>query len=460
MDISLEVIKKWYQQHREEIVKDFCTFLKFPSISADPDHADDCRNTAEWLCSYLQHIGLRSVLWEALDGMPVVFGLHEAGPERPTILIYHHYDVQPVDPLDLWKSDPFDPVIRDNQIFARGAVDNKGQCFYSITALKALFSLCKDIDINIKVFIEGEEESGGKATAAIIEKKQTELRADHLLVVDLDIPDRLTPAITVGMRGIVTMEVQCSNSSIDLHSGVHGGIALNPNRALCTLLASLWDETGRIAIPHFYNEVHPLSETHLARLDMNFDTKKYEQEFGVQAFCREQGYSIVESNWLRPALEINGIWGGYTGAGFKTVIPSKACAKISCRLVPDQDPDVIGQRIASFLKTKAPSGIEIKTHVYHGAAGYRSSLDSPIVHFASQAFSEVFNKPCHFQLCGASIPIVGDLARASGASVAMIGTGLASDDIHAPNEHFGLDRFELGFLSISRILSLVSMETA
>jgi acetylornithine deacetylase/succinyl-diaminopimelate desuccinylase-like protein len=284
------------------------------------------------------------------------------------------------------------------------------------------------------------------------------LQADHLLVVDFDIPDAHTPAITIGMRGIITMEVECSNSSVDLHSGVHGGIALNPNRALAILLSRLWDETGRIAVPHFYDEVLPLSVKQLASIDMSFDKEAYEKTFGVRAFCREQGYSVMESNWLRPTLEINGMWGGYTGSGFKTVIPSKSFAKISCRLVPDQEPDVIGHRISEFLKAQAPSGIVIKTHVHHGALGYRSGLDSTIIHHAAAAFSEVFGKPCRFQLCGASVPIVGDLAKASGASVAMIGVGLSSDDIHAPNEHFGLDRFEAGYLTMGRILSLLSTE--
>jgi acetylornithine deacetylase/succinyl-diaminopimelate desuccinylase-like protein len=458
MEIALDALKKWYHEQAQEILKDFLTFLSFPSISTDPGHAQDSRNTADWLCAYLNRIGLKASLWET-PGFPVVFASYlKPGPNRPTVLIYNHYDVQPVDPIDLWKSPPFKPEIRNNQVFARGAVDNKGQCFYTITALKALFELAKQIDVNIKVFIEGEEESGGKGTTAILSDRRSELKADHLLVVDFGIPDAQTPAITLGMRGIVTMSVECANSFIDLHSGEHGGIALNPNRALASLIASLWDSRGHIAIPHFYDEVHPLSEKQLASIDTVFDKEKYQKEFGVKAFCSEQGYSLVESNWLRPTLEINGMWGGYTGAGFKTVIPAKAYAKISCRLVPDQEPYVIGKRIAEFLKEKAPAGITIHTEVQHGAPGYICPMESTIVRIAAQAFSEVFDKPSRFQLCGASVPIVGDLAKASGAHVAMIGVGLASDDIHAPNEHFGLDRFERGYLVLGRILSLLSRE--
>jgi acetylornithine deacetylase/succinyl-diaminopimelate desuccinylase-like protein len=457
MDVPLSDLRKWYEEHREEIVRDFFSFLSFPSISTDPAHAQDCRNTAKWLASYLERIGFQTVLWET-PGLPVVFASYEAGPERPTVLIYHHYDVQPVDPLELWKNPPFEPEIRANKVYARGAVDNKGQCFYSLTALKALFALCKEVDINIKVFIEGEEECGGKGTTAILSEKSTAMQADYLLIVDFGIPEAHTPAITLGMRGIVTMEVECENGAIDLHSGAHGGIALNPNRALAQLLANLWDETGRIAVDHFYDEVRPIGREELSHLEMVFDAKKYESEFGVKALCFEEGYSTIEANWLRPTLEINGMWGGYTGAGFKTVIPSKAYAKLSCRLVPDQEPDVIAKRVAQHLKTQAPKGIGIKTHIHHGASGYRSSLDAQVVCTVAAAFSEVFGTSCRYQLCGASVPIVADLARASGAEVAMLGVGLDSDDIHAPNEHFGMDRFELGYLTMGRILCLLTGE--
>ncbi len=460
MVVSIPALKQWYHDHRDEVLRDYFTFLSFPSISTDPSHIPDSRNTAEWLKAYLQRIGCETVLWET-PGLPVVFGSYcHAGSHRPTLLIYHHYDVQPVDPLNLWKSDPFKPEVRNNQVYARGALDNKGQCFYSLTALRACLELSKKLDLNVKVFIEGEEESGGKGTTAILKERQAELHADHLLVVDFDIPDSKTPAVTLGMRGIITMDVECSNSSIDLHSGVHGGIALNPNRALATLLGNLWDESGKVNIPHFYDDVQPFPREQLSRLDMRFDQESYERSFGVKAYAMEPGFSILESNWLRPSLEINGMSGGYTGPGFKTVIPAKAHAKISCRLVPNQDPSLVGKRIAEFLQSRAPQGIVVTVKEHHGAQSYRSSVDSSIVHAVAHAFEEVFNQPCRFQLCGASVPIVVDLSQASGAEVAMIGVGLVDDDIHAPNEHFGLDRFELGYLTMGRILSRLAGETA
>ncbi len=454
--ISPEQLKKWHKEHYDQTLKDFFTFLSFPSISTDPNYEQDSRRTADWLCNFMKSIGLEATLWET-PGLPVVFGTHlKAGKDRPTLLIYHHYDVQPVDPLDLWKSDPFKPVIKNNQVFARGAVDNKGQCFYSLTALKAFLELSKEFNFNIKVFIEGEEESGGRGTAAILKQKEAELKADHLLIVDFDIPNATTPAITLGMRGLVGLNIECSNSSIDLHSGVHGGIALNPNRALVTLLAGMWDKNGKVKIPHFYDDVRPLPQEHLSRVDMSFDVEQYKKSFGVKAFCPEDGFSIKESNWLRPTLEINGMWGGYTGIGFKTVIPAKAYAKISCRLVPDQDPEKIAKAIAEYLKSEAPKDIEIKAELHHGAIAYRSAFDSFIVKTAALAYEEIFGKPCKYLFCGASVPIVVDLVRASKAEVAMIGVGLADDDIHAPNEHFGLDRFELGYLTIGKILSRLS----
>lgn len=454
--VSLEQLKKWFNDHYDQTLKDFFTFLSFPSISTDPNHEKDSRRTAEWLCEYLNKIGLETTLWET-PGLPVVFGkCFKAGKDRPTLLIYHHYDVQPVDPLDLWKSDPFKPVVKNNQVYARGAVDNKGQCFYSVTALKAFLELVQEMNFNIKIFIEGEEESGGRGTATILQQKESELKADHLLVVDFDIADATTPGITLGMRGLVGMNIEVVNSTTDLHSGVHGGIALNPNRALVSLLAGMWDKNGKVKIPHFYDDVHSLAEEELSRVDMSFDLEQYKKSFGVKAFSIEDGFSIKESNWLRPTLEINGIWGGYTGVGFKTVIPAKAFAKVSCRLVPNQDPEKIFNAIDEYLKTEAPKGLEIKVEMHHGAIAYRSAFDSFIVKTAALAYEEIFGKPCKYLFCGASVPIVVDLVRASKAEVAMIGVGLPDDDIHAPNEHFGLDRFELGYLIIGRILSRLS----
>jgi acetylornithine deacetylase/succinyl-diaminopimelate desuccinylase-like protein len=453
---SIEELKKWFKDHYEKTLKDFFTFLSFPSISTDPQFEKECRYTAEWLCSYMNQMGLQTALWET-PGLPVVFGTHmQAGSSKPTLLIYHHYDVQPIDPVDLWKSDPFKAVVRNHQVYARGASDNKGQCFYSLTAIKALLELSQELGFNLKVFIEGEEECGGKGTAAVLQEKKEELKADYLLVVDFGIPNATTPAITLGMRGLVALNVECSSSHIDLHSGIHGGIAMNPNRVLAGMLANMWDKKGKVQIPHFYDDISPLTQEHLSLVDMTFDAQQYSKSFGVHAFSNEEGFSIRESNWLRPTLDINGMWGGYTGFGFKTVIPAKAYAKISCRLVPNQNPDKIGKSIAEFLRSSAPKGIEVKVDLHHAALAYRSALDSFVVKTSALAYEEIFGKPCKYSFCGASVPIVVDLSAASQAQVAMIGVALESDDIHAPNEHFSLECFELGYLTMGRILSRLS----
>lgn len=452
MTLSLDVWKEWYSKNEEKICEDFFTFLKFPSISTDSNYHNDVCQTAKWLVDYLNKIGMKAVIWET-SGKPVVFATHlTAGPSKPTLLLYHHYDVQPVDPIELWNSPPFEPKLLHGNVYARGSSDNKGQCFYTITALKAFLEQAKNKEINIKLFIEGEEESGGPGTYEVLAQRRQELKADHLLIVDAGLRAPDEPAVTVGVRGIVAMHLECTNSKIDLHSGSHGGIALNPNRAFVSALAELWDEKGKIAVPGFYEDIIPLSKEEIAQFDMRFDLKEYQQQFDVKAFSAENGFSLIESNLLRPTLELNGISGGYAGEGFKTVIPSKSIAKISCRLVPGQNPEKIYQQIISFLRSKLPEGITLNGVYHHGAPAFRSAITSPIVKIAANAYEEVWSKSCGYMLNGASIPIVGALAQASGAEVALIGVGLDSDDIHAPNEHFGMDRFEKGVLLILSIL--------
>lgn len=443
---TLSDLKAWYEKHAKEIQHDYFTFLKFPSISTDPNFKKHIDETANWVEAYLKKIGFKTQLWET-SGHPVVFAEHHVDDSRPTVLIYHHYDVQPVDPIDKWKTPPFEPTIRDGQVYARGASDNKGQCFYTMTALKALFELCKKVNVNIKLFIEGEEECGSGGAGEVLKSKRKELKTDYLLIVDAGIPAANTPAITIGLRGIVALEVTCKNSSIDLHSGMHGGVVLNPNRALIQMLARLWDKDGKIAIPGFYDTVEEFGKQ-----QGDVDRAYLQKQFGIKAFQGEGSYTLLESNTIRPTLEINGISGGYTGEGFKTVIPSMSRAKISCRLVPRQDPQKIAALVADFLKKIAPAGLEIDVEWDHGGKAVRTSPDTKIAQVCCEAFSEVFGKPCAKILCGASIPLVAELTEACGGEVAMIGVSLDSDDIHAPNEHFGLDQFRQGFLTMARIL--------
>jgi len=450
MSLSISSWKKWFADHRETIFRDFFTFLKFKSIATDPVFASECLQCANWLSEYLKKIGLDVEVWKT-SKQPVLFAKQCKAQGRPTLLLYHHYDVQPVDPLELWESDPFEPTLREGNIYARGAQDNKGQCFYSITAIKALMELCDSLNFNLKVFIEGEEESGSRGTEEVFQTKKKDLESDYLLAVDVSMPAPGVPAITLGIRGILTMEILCRESNRDMHSGDLGGIAYNPIRSLVEGLSKFWDAQGKVAIPHFYEDVKILSKEELAQFDLEINEERVKKEFGLRSVCPEPGFSLGESGTIRPTVEINGIQGGYTGEGFKTVIPAIAKAKVSCRLVPDQDPEKIFSHLKDFLQKQLPEGMELKIESDHGSKAFRSSKDSVIAKVAAKAYEEVLEAPCKNILCGGSIPIVAKLSEVSGAQTVMMGYGLDSDQIHAPNERFGVDRFELGFLTMGRI---------
>jgi acetylornithine deacetylase/succinyl-diaminopimelate desuccinylase-like protein len=455
MHFSKQILLDWYHKNQQEILRDFFAFLRMPSISTDSQFAKDVRSTAFWLRDYLEKMGLKVELWET-TGYPVIFAKAFRGEDFPTILIYQHYDVQPVDPLNLWETPPFEPSIRGNKVFARGASDNKGQCFYSIQAVRALLELSASFPCNICFFIEGEEESGSQGTESILEKKKKELQADYLLVIDCNIPSMDRPGIDLGMRGITALTLILSNSKVDLHSGTHGGIALNPNRVLVELLGKLWDQEGRVRVPGFYDDIKPLSESERGMLDFSFDREAYQKTFGVQAFSNEKGVNCLESNWLRPTLEINGIQGGYTGEGFKTVIPAESYAKISCRLVPNQDPEKVTQCLIEWLKQEVSPGIAIDFAIHKGARAFRISPHSKSVQKAKQAIEYVFEKPCSFVLEGGSVPIIDKLSRFSNNTL-LLGVALTEDCIHAPNEHFDLLRFEKGFLLVSELIQSLSV---
>lgn len=448
---SVKELESWYESHHKEILADYFSFLRFQSISTDPSFKGEINKAATWVADQLKKIGFHVDVWKTKNN-PIVFGTHIVDPSRPTVLIYHHYDVQPVDPIELWKSPPFEPELRGDNVYARGASDNKGQCFNTLTALKAVFELSKKVNVNIKVFVEGEEECGSEGAYQMLEEKKDDLKADYLLIVDMGIPSENLPSITIGLRGIVTMEVKCTNSKIDLHSGVMGGIALNPNRALVQLLAKMWDDNGAVAIPGFYDDISTPTKDELKEIFQGLDEEYLRDQFGIRAFQGDGKYTIWESNAIRPTLEINGISGGYTGVGFKTVIPSQTVAKISCRIVPNQDPSKVVQSITRFLEKEAPQGLVIDVTADHGGRPVRTSPDTTIAKLCTEAYSEVFGKPCQKVLCGASVPLVADLAKVVGGEVAMIGVDLATNSIHAPNEHFGLKQLRNGFLTMGRIL--------
>lgn len=457
--LSLFEMKKWIETNRSIWLKEFMTFLSFPSISSEAQFQQAVSECAHWLTDYLKELNFEVELWST-QGHPIIFASNmQAGPNQPTLLIYHHYDVQPADPLEEWHSPPFQPRLHEGQIYARGAQDNKGQCFYTLQALKMLQEQKGIFPINIKLCIEGEEEIGSAGLANILNQKKDQLKADYLAIGDLGLRHANIPALTLGIRGIVTLDVEVQGSQTDLHSGSHGGIVPNPIHVLVKLLANLRDDKGQITIPGFYQDVKEISAEERSKVSFDFDMDEYYRQTGAYPTGGEIDYAVLERAWIRPTLEINGIYGGYTGTGFKTVIPAKAFAKISCRLVPDQQPIKIGNLIANYLKDHAPNGIEVKVHVHPGQGkAVRISPDAEIVKAFSKAFEEVFAAPCEFIFEGASIPIVPELAEACGGDTILLGLGLTTDQIHAPNEHFGVDRLEKGTLIMARAIELLSQK--
>jgi len=453
---NLEQMKKWFGQHRADVREDFFHFLRFKSISADPEFAPEVKRCAEWLKSYITKKTAMSAEVIETEGYPLVYAEDlRAGPSAPTVLIYGHYDVQPVEPLELWISNPFEPTERNGNIYARGAVDDKGQIFYAITALRAWKEAGRELPVNVKFCIEGEEESSSKGLSKSLTKLKEKLKADSLLVIDFDQFDKQTPALSLGARGILAMEVTLTGSKADLHSGIHGGMAYNPNKALIQLLSQLWDENGCVAVKGFYDDVLETTEEERNRFAFRYDKESYCKEFEIGAIGGEKGRTLEENNFFRPTLEINGISGGHTGVGFKTVIPAHAMAKISCRLVPNQDPKRLFHLISEFLKKKCVPGMKIKVADLGGEPAFRGSPDSHLAKAVSLASSEVMKKACKNILSAGSIPIVAKMIEELGLEVVGMGYGLATDEIHAPNEHFDMIRFENGFLTVARTLELL-----
>lgn len=457
--MALETLKNEYNKIKEQAFKDYFHFLKFQSISSEPTYKKDIYACVDWLVKYIRDIGFQVEVWET-KGHPTIFAHYDkAGPDQPTLLIYNHYDVQPVDPLDLWDSPPFEPTIRNGEVYARGAQDNKGQCFYVLLALKTLMKLNNSFPINIKLCIEGEEECGSVALSELLKTKKKELKADYLSIVDVGVPSMTMPAITLGVRGIVTMDVEFEGSNSDLHSGSLGGLAYNPLHALIEVLGKARDADGKITIPGFYDDVVPMNPGDKQHLAPSIDVAKLEESFSMKLSGGEKGLPHIERNWFRPTLEVNGVSGGYSGEGFKTVIPAKALAKISCRIVPNQDPEKIGALVANFMKKNCPDGIKVSVTIHEGGGkALRAKIDSKIVIAYSEAYKEVFGKPCQYIFTGASIPIVTELAAAAQAEVVLVGLGLSTDYIHAPNEHFGVERIEKGCLITARLLQLLKEE--
>ncbi len=445
------------EAHFEDFVGELEDFLRLPSVSTDPAYQDDVRNTAQWLVDHLKSLGVSSAEAVPTEGHPIVLAEHIIDEALPTVLVYGHYDVQPPDPLDLWESPPFEPVRKNGILYGRGTCDDKGQLFMHLKALEAYLKTEGQPPLNLKFIFEGEEESGSKHLPGFIEAHKDRLAADVVVISDTTLFAPGVPSITYGLRGMAYVEVTLTGPDRDLHSGMYGGAIENPINALARLIAGLHDDDHRITIPGFYDNVRPLTDEERATFrSLPFDAEHWAGEVGVTTTKTEAGYSPLEGTSARPTLDCNGIWGGYIGKGAKTVLPSKASAKISMRLVPDQTPEEITDKIRHYFEANTPDTMTLTFTDLHGGYGVLVDTNSPAMEAAAQALEGVYGRRPYFTRSGGSIPVVADFKNILGLDSVLMGFGLDSDAIHSPNEHFGLDRFQEGILSIIRFMSLYS----
>ncbi|RZU43329.1 dipeptidase [Edaphobacter modestus] len=451
--------------NQQRFVEELKALLRIPSISTLPEHAPDVRRAAEFIAGELRRIGMENVrLVETVtdghpDGHPLVYAdwLH-AGEGVPTVLCYGHYDVQPAEPLDEWTTPPFEPAERNGNLYARGAVDDKGQMWMHVKALESLFDAHQGkLPVNVRVLIEGEEEVGGEGIAWFVREHGGQLRADVVLISDTDMFAPDLPTLYVGLRGMIYTELEVRGARTDLHSGMYGGAAPNPFVALAQMIAKLKNEDGRILIPGFYDKVAaPSSDELRTWKTLAFDEERYrENQIGSRELIGEPEYGVLERIWTRPTLDVHGMPGGFIGAGAKTVIPAKAVAKISMRLVPDQVPAEIFAQYKAYVESIVPRGVEVTVRLIHSADPIVVSTDNPYVKAATSAMHEVFATETVFVRSGASIPVVGDFVRELNMPTLLMGFGLPDDNLHAPNEKFHLANFHRGIESIVRFLAKV-----
>jgi acetylornithine deacetylase/succinyl-diaminopimelate desuccinylase-like protein len=446
------------QSQRTRQLEELKQLLAIPSISTEPRAAEDVRRAAAWVAEHLRAIGCtRSEIWPTA-GHPAVFGAWlGAGPQAPTVLVYGHYDVQPVDPLDEWRSPPFEPTVRDGVIYARGAADDKGQFFVHLKALEAYLRGAGRAPVNLKFLIEGEEEIGSDHLAACIGAHREDLAADVVVISDSHMIARDVPTILYSLRGLAYMEVEVRGPAQDLHSGAYGGAIHNPAQALCDIVAQLKDEQGRITIPGFYNRVRALDAEERALLAaLPFDDARFRAEAGVAATWGESGYSVLEQISARPTLEVNGLISGYTGQGAKTVLPARALAKISMRLVPDQEPEEIAELFSAHVRRLAPPAVRVDVRLLHHGRPALLPRDIPQMRAAVRAYEQGFGRAPVFTREGGSIPVVSTFLETLGLPSILMGFGLPDDNLHSPNEKFELSNFYRGITTAIHFLDEVA----
>ena len=442
-------IKQYIEENEARFLDELASLIRIPSISALPEHKEDMLACAERWRQLLLEAGADEAVIMPSAGNPLVYAEKRISPEAPTVLIYAHYDVMPAEPLELWKSQPFEPEIRDGRIWARGADDDKGQAMIQVKAFEYMVreGLLRH---NVKFIFEGEEEIGSPSLNAFLKEHRELLRADVILVSDTSMLGPDLPSLTTGLRGLAYWEIEVTGPNRDLHSGHFGGAVANPVNVLCGLLAKVTDADGRITVPHFYDEVEPVPEAERRMIaSIPFDEEAYKQAIGVKALKGEKGYSTLERNSCRPSFDICGIWGGYTGEGSKTVLPSKAYAKVSCRLVPHQDHETISRLFIDYIQSIAPEYVQVKVTPMHGGEGYVCPITHPAYQAAERGFAKAFGKQPLAVRRGGSIPIISDFERILGIKTILMGFGLESDAIHSPNENFRLDIFRKGIEAVT-----------
>lgn len=442
------IINNYIEENRDRFLEELFGLLRIPSVSADKQYKDDVRKAASYVMDRLKEAGADHAEICETDGHPIVFGEKILDPSKPTVLVYGHYDVQPADPLELWDSPPFEPVIKDEKIYARGSCDDKGQFYMHIKAME-IMGKTSELPCNMKFIIEGEEEVGSDNLETFIKANRDKLKTDVVLISDTTVISNDVPSITVGLRGLSYVEVEVTGPNRDLHSGVFGGAVDNPINVLCKMIDSLKDENNHITIPGFYDKVLTLSEDERRELNnAPFDIDEYKSDLDIADVAGEDGFTSLERVGIRPTLDVNGIWGGYIGEGAKTVLPSKAFAKISMRLVPDQEDGEITRLFTEHFKSIAPKSVKVEVRPHHGGLPAQTPTDSVAYKAASKAFEETWGKKPIPTRDGGSIPIVSLFKGELNCDTVLMGFGLDSDAIHSPNEHYGLFNFFKGIETI------------
>ena len=444
----MQVWKDYQEQHKDRFLNELLELLRIPSISARSEHKEDMTRCAEAVKQRLLEAGADSVTIYPTDGHPVVYGEKMIDASKPTILVYGHYDVQPADPLELWNSGPFEPVIKDGKIYARGSCEYKGQFYMHVKALETM-TQTNTLPANVKFIIEGEEEIGSPNLASFVKANKALLQADVILISDTSMLSMDTPSIDIGVRGLSYIEVEVTGPNRDLHSGVYGGAVANPATMLAKMIAGCHDENNHITIPGFYDDVVEATPEERAKMaKAPFNEEEYKKDLGAPSLWGEKGYTTNERTGIRPTLEVNGIWGGYTGEGAKTVLPGKAFAKISCRLVPNQSSVKITEKILNYFKTIAPAGVTVKASEHHGGEPYMTPINSDAYLAAAKAIHATFGKEPIPVRGGGSIPICALFEKELGLKIVFMGFGLDSDNLHSPNEKFDVFNFYKGIETI------------